>query len=102
MAPQVRTPRPGGSGRGCRRCAAGSTEQRPPRSRWHRRRAAALASALKGTSPMKIDFVSDVACPWCAVGLASLEQALKRFGAPVELHFQPFELNPTLGPEGAD
>jgi predicted DsbA family dithiol-disulfide isomerase len=53
---------------------------------------------------MKIDFVSDVACPWCAVGLSSLEQALERFGdtAPIELHFQPFELNPTLGPEGAD
>ena len=53
---------------------------------------------------MKIDFVSDVACPWCAVGLNSLERALERIGdaVPVELHFQPFELNPTLGPEGAD
>ena len=53
---------------------------------------------------MKIDFVSDVACPWCAVGLNSLEKALERIGdsVPVELHFQPFELNPTLGPEGAD
>ena len=26
---------------------------------------------------LHIDFVSDVACPWCAVGLASLQQALK-------------------------
>jgi predicted DsbA family dithiol-disulfide isomerase len=53
---------------------------------------------------MKIDFVSDVACPWCAVGLNSLEQALARIGAavPVELHFQPFELNPQLGPAGED
>jgi predicted DsbA family dithiol-disulfide isomerase len=53
---------------------------------------------------MKIDFVSDVACPWCAVGLGALEIALARIGdtVPVELHFQPFELNPTLGPEGAD
>ena len=53
---------------------------------------------------MKIDFVSDVACPWCAVGLASLERALERIGneIPVELHFEPFELNPTLGPEGSD
>jgi predicted DsbA family dithiol-disulfide isomerase len=53
---------------------------------------------------MKIDFVSDIACPWCAVGLNSLEQALARIGAavPVELHFQPFELNPQLGPEGED
>jgi len=53
---------------------------------------------------MKIDFVSDVACPWCAVGLASLERALERIGGeiPVELHFEPFELNPTLGPKGSD
>jgi predicted DsbA family dithiol-disulfide isomerase len=53
---------------------------------------------------MKIDFVSDVACPWCAVGLNALEQALARIGAaiPVEMHFQPFELNPQMGPEGED
>ena len=53
---------------------------------------------------LKIDFVSDVACPWCAVGLASLEQALQRLDGDVqaELHFQPFELNPQMGPEGQD
>ena len=53
---------------------------------------------------MKIEFVSDVACPWCAVGLASLERALERIGddIPVDLHFEPFELNPTMQPEGAD
>ena len=53
---------------------------------------------------MKIDFVSDVACPWCAVGLWSLDRALERLGdaVDVELHFQPFELNPTLPPEGED
>jgi predicted DsbA family dithiol-disulfide isomerase len=54
---------------------------------------------------MRIDFISDVACPWCAIGLASLEQALATLGpeaAAVELHFQPFELNPDMPPEGAD
>lgn len=53
---------------------------------------------------LKIDFVSDVACPWCAVGLASLEQALQRLGGEVQadLHFQPFELNPQMGAEGQD
>ena len=53
---------------------------------------------------MKIEFVSDVACPWCAVGLHSLESALKNIGdaIPVELHFEPFELNPTMPPEGED
>jgi predicted DsbA family dithiol-disulfide isomerase len=53
---------------------------------------------------MKIDFVSDVVCPWCAVGLASLELALQRLGddAPVTLSVHPFELNPQMGPEGED
>ncbi len=53
---------------------------------------------------MKIDFVSDVACPWCAVGLNSLERALERIGdgVAVTLHFQPFELNPGMATEGAD
>ena len=53
---------------------------------------------------MKIDFVSDVACPWCAVGLNALEIALQRIGSdiPVELHFQPFELNPQMGSAGED
>src|SRR6476619_1475211 len=55
------------------------------------------------TDPLRIDFVSDVSCPWCAIGLASLQQALARVpDVPVELHLQPFELNPQLGPEGED
>jgi predicted DsbA family dithiol-disulfide isomerase len=56
------------------------------------------------TTPLKIDFVSDVSCPWCAIGLKSLEKALDNIGgdAAVSLHFQPFELNPNMGPEGQD
>lgn len=56
------------------------------------------------TVPIKIDFVSDVACPWCAVGLKSLEAAMARVGEDlqVELHFQPFELNPQMPAAGED
>ena len=56
------------------------------------------------TKPVKIDFVSDVVCPWCAVGLSALEQAIARIGdeLQVELHFQPFELNPEMAAEGED
>jgi predicted DsbA family dithiol-disulfide isomerase len=56
------------------------------------------------TTRLKIDFVSDVSCPWCAVGLSSLESALTRLGDQVDadLHFQPFELNPDMPPEGKD
>ena len=56
------------------------------------------------TTTLKIDFVSDIACPWCAVGLFSLEKALDRLQGEVsaDLHFQPFELNPDMGPGGQD
>ena len=53
------------------------------------------------TEPLKIDFVSDVMCPWCAVGLGSLEQALAKLAGEVEaeIRFHPFELNPDM-PKG--
>ena len=53
---------------------------------------------------LHIAFVSDVACPWCAVGLASLERALEQLKGEVQvdLHFEPFELNPQMGAEGQD
>lgn len=54
--------------------------------------------------PLKIDFVSDVVCPWCVIGLRSLETALSRLEGSVraDIHFQPFELNPQMAAEGED
>ena len=51
---------------------------------------------------MRIDFVSDVVCPWCVIGLKSLEQALANAADVVsaDIHFQPFELNPDMPREG--
>jgi predicted DsbA family dithiol-disulfide isomerase len=53
---------------------------------------------------LKIDFVSDVSCPWCIIGLKSLEQAMDRLQGEVsaDLHFQPFELNPNMDSCGQD
>jgi predicted DsbA family dithiol-disulfide isomerase len=53
---------------------------------------------------LKIDFVSDVSCPWCVIGLKSLETALEKLKGDiaVDLHFQPFELNPQMGADGQD
>lgn len=52
---------------------------------------------------MRVDFISDVVCPWCAIGLHSLEAAARRIdGLTLELHFHPFELNPGMAPEGQD
>ncbi|MDQ3039384.1 MAG: DsbA family oxidoreductase [Pseudomonadota bacterium] len=55
-------------------------------------------------TPIKIDFVSDISCPWCAIGLKALEQAIERAGheLDLELHVQPFELNPRMPPGGQD
>jgi predicted DsbA family dithiol-disulfide isomerase len=56
------------------------------------------------TQPLRVDFVSDIACPWCAIGLYSLQLALSRLGqaddAQIVMH--PFELNPQMGPDGED
>lgn len=51
---------------------------------------------------LKIDIVSDIACPWCIIGLRGLEEALDRTRDLIaaDLHFQPFELNPTMAREG--
>jgi predicted DsbA family dithiol-disulfide isomerase len=54
------------------------------------------------TRPIRIDFVSDISCPWCIIGLKGLDEALQRVGDLIEadIHFQPFELNPHMPPEG--
>ncbi|MBI5922363.1 MAG: DsbA family oxidoreductase [Betaproteobacteria bacterium] len=56
------------------------------------------------TAIVKIDFVSDISCPWCAIGLYALEAALERLGSEIkaEIHFQPFELNPGMPQGGQD
>jgi len=53
---------------------------------------------------IKIDYVSDVACPWCAVGLGNLNQAINRLSDKdnFEVRFHPFELNPNMPLGGQD
>ena len=56
------------------------------------------------TTRLQIDFVSDVSCPWCAIGLNSLRQALATLDGEIDadLRFQPFELNPQMPAGGQD
>ena len=60
------------------------------------------ATGGRMSKPMKIDFVSDVVCPWCVIGLRSLEIALEGLAGSVdpEIAIHPFELNPAMPPEG--
>jgi len=55
-------------------------------------------------TPIRIDFVSDVSCPWCVIGLKALDIALDRLHDQIEaeIHFQPFELNPQMPAEGQE
>jgi predicted DsbA family dithiol-disulfide isomerase len=54
------------------------------------------------TQKLKIDFVSDIACPWCIIGLRGLEIALEQSKGDIEadITFHPFELNPNMAPGG--
>ena len=63
-----------------------------------------LCHAHAMSATLKIDFVSDISCPWCAIGLSSLLQALARVEGDIQaqVHCQPFELNPHMGPGGQD
>lgn len=51
-------------------------------------------------SPIQIDIVSDVVCPWCIVGYLQLQHALEQTGVTATPHWQPFELNPDMPPDG--
>ncbi|MFN3887320.1 MAG: DsbA family oxidoreductase [Aquabacterium sp.] len=53
---------------------------------------------------LQLDFVSDISCPWCAIGLASLRRAMAELADEMQftLRFQPFELNPQMPPGGED
>lgn len=51
---------------------------------------------------IKLDIISDVVCPWCAIGYKRLEQAITELGIQdrVDIEWQPFQLNPHMPKEG--
>ena len=51
-------------------------------------------------SPLHIDIVSDVICPWCIIRYRQLAAALEASDVNYEIHWHPFELNPNMPPEG--
>ncbi len=55
------------------------------------------------TAPLTIDVISDIMCPWCYIGKRRLEKALAMTSdIAVEVHWRPYQLDPTLPPEGKD
>lgn len=51
-------------------------------------------------TPIRVDIVSDVVCPWCAIGYYQLLNAAEATGIPFAVQWHPFELNPQMGEEG--
>lgn len=51
---------------------------------------------------IKIDIISDVVCPWCAIGYSRLNQAINELNLQeqVEVQWHPFQLNPDMPLEG--
>ena len=60
------------------------------------------AEAARRRGVVSIDVISDVVCPWCYVGKRRLEAAVASAGLAVELHWRPFQLDPTIPPAGLD
>jgi len=58
----------------------------------------------QSTLPLRIDIVSDVVCPWCIIGYKQLQRALAQMEGrfTVDIHWQPFELNPQMPPRGQE
>lgn len=63
---------------------------------------ASPAEAALARGVVTIDVVSDVVCPWCYVGKRRLETAIAKAGGDVEIHWRPFQLDPTIPPTGLD
>ncbi len=54
-------------------------------------------------TPIQIDIVSDVVCPWCYIGQARLKQALGQVPADkVKVSWKPFQLRPDMPLGGRD
>ena len=53
-------------------------------------------------TPLQIDVVSDVMCPWCYIGKRRLETAIAGSDLAFDIRWRPFQLDPTLPPGGKD
>jgi predicted DsbA family dithiol-disulfide isomerase len=57
-------------------------------------------SSGKAGEPVSVDVISDVVCPWCFIGKRRLEQAVAMSDTPLTIRWRPFQLDPTIPPEG--
>lgn len=55
---------------------------------------------MSDQTPIRVDIVSDVVCPWCVIGYYQLKKASEATGIAIDVHWHPFELNPQMAEEG--
>lgn len=54
-------------------------------------------------TPVTVDVVSDVVCPWCYIGQKRLQHAVAALPEiDVEIRWRPYQLDPTIPTEGKD
>ncbi len=62
-----------------------------------------MTENIPGTEPIPVTMIADFACPWCRIGKANLDAALAQWtGAPVQVTYLPFFLDPNLPADGKD
>lgn len=57
---------------------------------------------MTDANSITVDVVSDVVCPWCFIGQKRLDKAIADSGVGVHINWRPFQLDPTIPPEGKD
>ena len=59
-------------------------------------------SGAEEPAPLAVDVISDVVCPWCFIGKRRLEKAIAQAAVPLSISWRPYQLDPTIPPEGKD
>jgi predicted DsbA family dithiol-disulfide isomerase len=58
---------------------------------------------MSASKEITVDVVSDAVCPWCFVGQKRLDKAVASLpDIDVSINWRPFQLDPTIPPEGKD
>ncbi len=58
---------------------------------------------MNANNTVSVDVVSDVVCPWCYIGQKRLDKAVASLpDVQVNVHWRPYQLDPTIPPEGKD
>ncbi|MCT4654707.1 MAG: DsbA family oxidoreductase [Cohaesibacter sp.] len=61
-----------------------------------------MTDIAASNADLSLDIISDIACPWCAIGYNRLRLALEETGLSASITWHPYEINPHLDYEGTN